>query len=492
MTKIKKRLRPIPPDYQDRILDIVFKAKKRTVNLFDVCLKSYCLDSDDHNDFLEDIMKAIDFVPLPTLVLSSIGISDSNIDIQESSIHKENIQERRHSRRLGMLCNAENKTSIKSDQASKLDEHNEVCEICEVGGDLLCCSTCSLVFHLKCLRPKISSIPKGEWSCAYCIVDGIGSGDVRCAKKSIRLMKALSSGLETASSNSPDEREVSQALDDEKESNAVRGSRTQGLTIERAITNNCLVIKDKTAELGRFETLDAALNALSRILTASTSDKEEVWCTCCLDDKEQTICVFCGCQVCFGKQDSDYLLICDGCDLEYHTYCLTPQLTEVPPSRWYCCYCVAKDAERLDRTAEVRRVGRPKGTSSLQRPQPDPADPPRLRGRPPGRKNNSTLLNSRLTEERQECSVTECDPPDPTDSAKPSAETTDIGRALIVVQQFGRSPLSEEQRNTLTQFRAAAPRWALQEVLGALLLRRAVLERSMNKGSVGQATEEGV
>lgn len=51
------------------------------------------------------------------------------------------------------------------------DEHNEVCEVCDKGGDLICCETCSLVFHLKCLRPKISDVPEGKWSCPYCVVD---------------------------------------------------------------------------------------------------------------------------------------------------------------------------------------------------------------------------------------------------------------------------------------------------------------------------------
>lgn len=55
--------------------------------------------------------------------------------------------------------------------AGKNDPHNEVCEVCDAGGDLLCCDTCSLTFHVGCLRPKISSIPKGKWSCAHCILD---------------------------------------------------------------------------------------------------------------------------------------------------------------------------------------------------------------------------------------------------------------------------------------------------------------------------------
>lgn len=59
----------------------------------------------------------------------------------------------------------------KRKRALSVDEHNDLCEVCETGGDLLCCDTCSLVFHLKCIRPKMSAVPKGHWSCARCIVD---------------------------------------------------------------------------------------------------------------------------------------------------------------------------------------------------------------------------------------------------------------------------------------------------------------------------------
>ena len=51
------------------------------------------------------------------------------------------------------------------------EENNEYCEICERDGNLLCCDTCTLVFHLSCVRPKIDSIPRGNWSCPYCVLD---------------------------------------------------------------------------------------------------------------------------------------------------------------------------------------------------------------------------------------------------------------------------------------------------------------------------------
>merc|ERR1712238_262423 len=36
-----------------------------------------------------------------------------------------------------------------------LDQHNELCEVCGTGGELLCCSTCTLTFHISCVRPFI-------------------------------------------------------------------------------------------------------------------------------------------------------------------------------------------------------------------------------------------------------------------------------------------------------------------------------------------------
>lgn len=50
-------------------------------------------------------------------------------------------------------------------------DHNDLCEVCSHGGDLLCCDTCSLVFHTKCLRPELKEVPKGDWSCQFCLAD---------------------------------------------------------------------------------------------------------------------------------------------------------------------------------------------------------------------------------------------------------------------------------------------------------------------------------
>lgn len=43
-----------------------------------------------------------------------------------------------------------------------------------------------------------------------------------------------------------------------------------------------------------------------------------------------------GCLIC--KQDNDHakLMLCEGCNGEYHIYCLNPPLEDVPEDDWFC------------------------------------------------------------------------------------------------------------------------------------------------------------
>ncbi|KAF7278248.1 hypothetical protein GWI33_008604 [Rhynchophorus ferrugineus] len=45
------------------------------------------------------------------------------------------------------------------------------------------------------------------------------------------------------------------------------------------------------------------------------------------------------CEICGSNDHEDRLLLCDGCDLGFHLYCLTPPLDEVPEGSWYCNDC---------------------------------------------------------------------------------------------------------------------------------------------------------
>ena len=49
-----------------------------------------------------------------------------------------------------------------------------------------------------------------------------------------------------------------------------------------------------------------------------------------------------GCQVCHSLADEDQVLLCDGCDLEYHLFCLDPPLAAVPLDDWFCPKCAKR------------------------------------------------------------------------------------------------------------------------------------------------------
>ena len=45
------------------------------------------------------------------------------------------------------------------------------------------------------------------------------------------------------------------------------------------------------------------------------------------------------CRICRRKCGDEFMLLCDGCDHGYHTYCLKPPLKEVPDGDWFCYDC---------------------------------------------------------------------------------------------------------------------------------------------------------
>eukprot|EP00968_Pinguiococcus_pyrenoidosus_P028339 scaffold7780_cov267-Pinguiococcus_pyrenoidosus.AAC.2 len=57
------------------------------------------------------------------------------------------------------------------------DWHNDVCEICDEGGDIICCDTCNLSYHGSCLEPKLEDVPE-FWMCPACRVKFVSAADI--------------------------------------------------------------------------------------------------------------------------------------------------------------------------------------------------------------------------------------------------------------------------------------------------------------------------
>uniref|UniRef100_H3CNP2 [histone H3]-trimethyl-L-lysine(4) demethylase n=1 Tax=Tetraodon nigroviridis TaxID=99883 RepID=H3CNP2_TETNG len=68
---------------------------------------------------------------------------------------------------------------------------------------------------------------------------------------------------------------------------------------------------------------------------------------------DQYMCLVCGC----GTAE-DRLLLCDGCDDSYHTFCLIPPLHDVPKGDWRCPKCLAQECGKPAVAFEFEQASR--------------------------------------------------------------------------------------------------------------------------------------
>ncbi|XP_045533776.1 chromodomain-helicase-DNA-binding protein Mi-2 homolog isoform X1 [Papilio machaon] len=58
------------------------------------------------------------------------------------------------------------------DGAEGEHEHQDYCEVCQQGGEIILCDTCPRAYHLVCLEPELEETPEGRWSCPHCEAEG--------------------------------------------------------------------------------------------------------------------------------------------------------------------------------------------------------------------------------------------------------------------------------------------------------------------------------
>uniref|UniRef100_A0A8C1LMB3 Chromodomain helicase DNA binding protein 4 n=1 Tax=Cyprinus carpio TaxID=7962 RepID=A0A8C1LMB3_CYPCA len=47
-------------------------------------------------------------------------------------------------------------------------DHQDYCEVCQQGGEIILCDTCPRAYHMVCLDPDMERAPEGTWSCPHC------------------------------------------------------------------------------------------------------------------------------------------------------------------------------------------------------------------------------------------------------------------------------------------------------------------------------------
>lgn len=57
-------------------------------------------------------------------------------------------------------------------------DHQDYCEVCQQGGEIILCDTCPRAYHLVCLEPELEKAPEGKWSCPHCVSTALRHGAV--------------------------------------------------------------------------------------------------------------------------------------------------------------------------------------------------------------------------------------------------------------------------------------------------------------------------
>ncbi|KAI6228682.1 hypothetical protein M3Y99_01199800 [Aphelenchoides fujianensis] len=77
-------------------------------------------------------------------------------------------EERRQSRRAAAAAKKSKKKKPETEE-----EHQNYCEVCQQGGDIMLCDTCPRAYHLICYDAEATEVPEGDWSCPHCEANGV-------------------------------------------------------------------------------------------------------------------------------------------------------------------------------------------------------------------------------------------------------------------------------------------------------------------------------
>uniref|UniRef100_A0A3P9P4Q4 Chromodomain helicase DNA binding protein 4 n=1 Tax=Poecilia reticulata TaxID=8081 RepID=A0A3P9P4Q4_POERE len=70
--------------------------------------------------------------------------------------------------------NAKKKKKVEAEDGDGYEtDHQDYCEVCQQGGEIILCDTCPRAYHMVCLDPDMEKAPEGKWSCPHCEKEGI-------------------------------------------------------------------------------------------------------------------------------------------------------------------------------------------------------------------------------------------------------------------------------------------------------------------------------
>lgn len=153
------------------------------------------------------------------------------------------------------------------------DEHQEFCRICKDGGELLCCDSCPFAYHTYCLDPPLSELPETSWTCSRCSCPALPYKVARIL--SWRWTDVKVDGPSTSSAQTVRRREYFVKWQNQSYWKCDWASETQ-MDVYHSIMYRSYIRKHDMDEPPRFEeTLDEADNRFKRIERMGKASKDE-------------------------------------------------------------------------------------------------------------------------------------------------------------------------------------------------------------------------
>ncbi|KAL0303314.1 UNVERIFIED_CONTAM: Increased DNA methylation 1 [Sesamum radiatum] len=193
-----------------------------------------------------------------------------------------------------MECLCISYPELSKNHKSSTKENDDLCSICEDGGDLLCCKNCPRAFHTECVG--LSVIPQGIWYCKYC--------------RNMFEREKLA----------------------EPDANAIAAGRVPGVDPLEAITQRCIrTVETFEPDIGGCAICSDENLVIQCVASlASINSKPNLFLPFSLSSllsgsafgNSVDICFFRRHDFCKSKFAARTIILCDQCEKEYHVGCL--------------------------------------------------------------------------------------------------------------------------------------------------------------------------
>ncbi|RVE66822.1 hypothetical protein OJAV_G00111280 [Oryzias javanicus] len=99
---------------------------------------------------------------------------DADSDFENGSINSVSVSESSNSRSKKRASKNKPKKKKEAEDGDGYEtDHQDYCEVCQQGGEIILCDTCPRAYHMVCLDPDMEKAPEGTWSCPHCEKEGI-------------------------------------------------------------------------------------------------------------------------------------------------------------------------------------------------------------------------------------------------------------------------------------------------------------------------------